>query len=74
MRYFNTFICIYVHDSDSVTYGKSYDVYHYTDYLLYIDDLGEEYLFSPISNIGLNGSKFITLEEWRDNQLKELGI
>jgi len=74
MKYFNTFICIYVHDGDSVTYGKSYDVYHYSDNFLYTDDLGEEYLFFPILKVGLNGSKFITLGEWREEKLKELGI
>lgn len=54
-----------------ITFGKTYDIYedkYLTNASYYINDAGEELGFY------YNDTDFITLQEWRDKKLKELGI
>jgi len=61
-----------------ITPGKIYDLYPYdynNDFNLdkwLIDDKGEEFLF--VNGLELYSDYFITLDKWRERQLKEIGI
>ena len=63
----------------SVTPGKIYDLYYNKYTLQYknndiciIDDKGDEFLF--VNGLELYSEYFITLEEWRELKLNEIGI
>jgi len=72
-------ICIFnPHKVWRITPGKIYDLYPYyynNDFNLdkwLIDDKGEEFLF--VNGLELYSDYFITLDKWRERQLKEIGI
>ena len=61
----------------SVTPGKIYDLYYnklqYKNNDIYIiDDKGDEFIF--VDGLELYSNYFITLEEWRELKLNEIGI
>ena len=68
-------VCIFnPHKVWNITVGKTYDVYcktiyHY-DIEYIIDDNGEEFEGSFIFGSGF----FITLEEWREQKINEIGL
>jgi hypothetical protein len=71
-------ICIKRPHPWNVTKGKIYDLYDYTytnDFNLdkwLIDDKGEVFLF--VNGLEPYLDYFITLEQWRDMKLNEIGI
>lgn len=60
-----------------VTPGKIYDLYYNTlqyrnNDIYIIDDKGDEFTF--VGDLESYSDYFISLEEWRDKKLNELGI